>query len=71
MSISVNPAYRCCEKAKRYVSLEQTEGECRERHNCAEDACPLENEFGQNNFRRALEVLSTNIGMGWASAKDR
>jgi hypothetical protein len=67
MSISVNPSYCYCDKAKRSVSLEQTEGECRERHGCSgDDPCPLEGELGQNRFRRALEMLAANIGQGWA-----
>lgn len=57
MSIPINPAYHYCEKAKRNVSLEQTEGQCRERHNCADGLCPLESEFEKGHFSRALAFL--------------
>ena len=50
MSISVNPGYHYCPNARRNVSLEQTEGQCRERHNCADGACPLEAELGPSQF---------------------
>lgn len=70
MSISINPAYMQCPRIGRGVSLEQTEGQCRERHNCSDDECPLAEELGQNRFNRALGVLATNIGQGWAIKKD-
>lgn len=66
MSVSVNPAYAHCSRKDRYVSLEQTEGRCRERHNCNDDACPLEAEFGKDRFRKALETLSGSISQGFA-----
>jgi hypothetical protein len=69
MSISVNPAHCYCKKADRYVSLEQTEGECRDANKCEDNApCPLEGEFGQDRFRRALETLGVMIGQGWAKS---
>ena len=61
MSIPVNPGYHYCEKAKRNVSLEQTEGQCRERHNCGDGPCPLESELGQGRFSRALAFLVPNF----------
>ena len=57
MRISVNPGYHYCPNAKRNVSLEQTEGQCRERHNCADGACPLESEFGQSHSSKAYDLL--------------
>jgi hypothetical protein len=57
MSISVNPGYHYCPSAKRNVSVEQTEGQCRERHNCADGACPLEAEFGQSHSSKAYDFL--------------
>ena len=57
MSILVNPDYHYCKNAKRNVSLEQTEGQCRERHNCADGSCPLESEFRESGFSRALALL--------------
>lgn len=57
MSISVNPGYHYCPNAKRNVSLEQTEGQCRERHSCADGACPLEAEFGHGASSKAYDFL--------------
>lgn len=68
MSISVNPSFAHCSRKDCFVSTEQTEGKCRERHNCGDEACPLEKEFGQDRFRRALETLSASIGQGFAGA---
>lgn len=65
MSIFVNPGYLYCERAKRNISLEQTEGQCRERHNCDGDVCPLESELGQNRFSRAFAHLIPNLRDGW------
>jgi hypothetical protein len=64
MSISINPAYAHCERQDCYVSLEQTEGQCRDRHKCSDSDCPLEKEFGQQRFSRALSMLAA----GFASA---
>ena len=61
MNIPVNPGYHYCEKAKRNVSLEQTEGQCRERHNCGDGPCPLESELGQSRFSRVLAFLVPNF----------
>lgn len=66
MSISINPAYAHCSTKDSFVSLEQTEGQCRDRHQCSDDACPLEKELGQNRFARALNMLAANIGQGFA-----
>jgi len=57
MSIPINPGYHYCKNAKRNVSLEQTEGQCRERHNCGDGPCPLESKFEQSHFSRALAFL--------------
>ncbi len=57
MSIPINPGYQFCKNAKRNVSLEQTEGQCRERHNCGDGPCLLESELGQSRFSRALAFL--------------
>jgi hypothetical protein len=57
MSIPINPGFQYCKDAKRNVSLEQTEGQCRERHNCGKGPCPLESEFRQNQFSRILALL--------------
>ena len=55
MSISINPAHARCSKRDTFVSLEQTEGQCRDKHYCSDDACPLEGEFGQNRFQPGAE----------------
>jgi hypothetical protein len=62
MSISINPAHAYCETRDQFVSLEQTEGQCRGRHNCSDGACPLEKELGQNRFGRALNMLAASFG---------
>ena len=66
MGISINPGYRYCEIAKRNILLEQTEGQCRERHNCGDNPCPLESELGQDRFSRALAFLIPNLRDGGA-----
>jgi hypothetical protein len=71
MSISINPAYARCNKKNCYVSLEQTEGQCREKHACSDDACPLESELGQNRFSTALNMLAANIGQSFAKPTGR
>jgi hypothetical protein len=62
MSISINPAHAYCERQDCYVSLEQTEGQCRERHGCSDAACPLEKEMGKQQFSRALNLLAASFG---------
>jgi hypothetical protein len=62
MSISINPAHARCSKRDAFVSLEQTEGQCRDKHYCNDEACPLEGEFGQNRFGRALSLLAASFG---------
>ena len=62
MSIAINPAYARCETRGCHVSLEQTEGQCRDRHNCSDDACPLEKQLGQARFGKALDLLAASFG---------
>ncbi len=61
MGNPVNPGYHYCERVKRNVSLEQTEGQCRERQNCSNDACPLESKFIQARFPNAFALLTPYI----------
>ena len=61
MSIPINPGYQYCKNAKRNVSLEQTEGQCRERHNCGDGACPLEPEFKQSHFSRIFALMMPGL----------
>ena len=59
-------AYARCETRDRYVSLEQTEGQCRDKHNCNDDACPLESKFGKERFSKALSLMAASIGQSFA-----
>lgn len=61
MSSSINSAYAHCDRKNGHVSLEQTEGQCRDKQNCDDAACPLEHEFGHNRFGKALELLAASI----------
>ena len=56
----MNHAY--CPTQSRHVSLDQTEGQCRDRHSCSDAACPLEKEFDRPRFSRALEMMASAIG---------
>jgi hypothetical protein len=48
-----------CPRMKTYVSLDQTEAQCRERHNCEKAGkCPLEDELGQSSLERTLAALA-------------
>jgi hypothetical protein len=71
MSISFNSSYIHCSKAGCGVSLEQTEGQCRQKHNCGEDRCPLEGQFGQPTFARALEHILPGFQAGWGPDQKR
>jgi len=62
MRIPINPGYQYCKNAKRNVSLEQSEGQCRARHTCADGPCPLESEFKEGRFSRALALLLPGSG---------
>jgi hypothetical protein len=66
MSISTNSIFARCSKQNRSVSLEQTEGQCRDRNNCSDDACPLAGEFGKDRFGHTLSMLAASIGQGFA-----
>ena len=47
-----------CPTQSRHVSLDQTEGQCRGRHNCSDAACPLEKQFDRPRFsRRQVSIL--------------
>ncbi len=62
MKFTADTAYAYCETHARHVPLDQTEGQCRERHNCSDAACPLEKELGRPRFGRALELMAASIG---------
>lgn len=62
--------YAYCEKKHRHVSLEQSEGQCRDRNGCTgHDPCPLEGELGQKRFSRTLEMLAASLGSGWMAGR--
>jgi len=58
--------YRYCPHVKNGVSVDQTEGRCRDEHNCGDGACPLESEFAQPKFSKTLGLLAGQIGSVWA-----
>ena len=58
MGTTVNPGYHYCSKVEQNVPVEQTEGQCREQHNCGDGACPLEAKFTQARFPNAFAVLA-------------
>jgi hypothetical protein len=51
-----------CPTHQTHVDLDQTEGQCRDRHNCNDEACPLEKELGQPRFAKALDMMAASIG---------
>jgi len=61
MSLFGKPSYCVCPKLGQNVSLEQSEGQCRELHNCSGDPCPLESELGQLRFACVLQSLASNV----------
>lgn len=65
MTQDINPGYMYCPTAKEAVSLDQSEGQCRARHDCGPGACPLEHEFYDDRFARALSALGAGIGSIW------
>lgn len=69
MSHHLDTNFKHCERVQRAVSVDQTEGQCRDQHNCNGDACPLEKEFGQSNFSRSIQALAANLGQGWVVNK--
>ncbi|MEZ5774251.1 MAG: hypothetical protein R3D33_05985 [Hyphomicrobiaceae bacterium] len=56
--------YKYCKRVDRTVSTLQTEGECREHHNCAEGRCPLETDFDRHAFDNMVRSIS---GLGVAA----
>ncbi|MFN4141516.1 hypothetical protein [Aestuariivirga sp.] len=62
MNLSPDKSHAYCTRQSCYVRLDQTEGQCRDDHNCSDAACPLEKEFGRPRFGRALEMMAAGIG---------
>jgi hypothetical protein len=65
MNQDINPGYMYCPTVKQPVSLDQSEGQCRARHDCGPGACPLEHEFYDDRFGRTLSALGAGIGSLW------
>jgi hypothetical protein len=54
-----------CPRMNTYVSLDQTEAECRERHNCEKAGrCPLEEELGHTSLERTIAQLAEEARKG-------
>ncbi len=69
MTLSPDKSHAHCPRQDRYVSLEQTEGQCRDRHSCSDEACPLEAEFGRKRFARSIELMAASIGQPFLKAR--
>lgn len=61
MKLSPDKSHAFCETHSCYVALNQTEGHCREEHNCSDAACPLEKQLGRPRFGRALESMAQGL----------
>lgn len=60
--------YCYCTQTKRSISLDQTEGQCRDEHGCHGDQrCPLESQFNGGHRQNALEALVRALTPGAAS----
>ena len=62
MKTSPDGSHAHCATHNSWVSLNQTEGQCRDGHNCTDEACPLEKELGRPRFGRALDMMAASIG---------
>lgn len=62
MKLSHDKTHAFCDTHNQYVSLNQTEGHCRDEHHCNDEACPLEKQFGRPRFARALEIMAAGMG---------
>ncbi len=69
MTQDINPDFMYCTKAKYAVSLDQSEGQCRARHDCGPGACPLEREFRDDRFVRSLAAFGAGIGSLWTKPR--
>jgi hypothetical protein len=48
-----------CPRMNTYVSLDQTEAQCRERHHCEEAGkCPLGDQLGLTSLERTIARLA-------------
>ena len=64
MSLFAKPESAHCPKEGRSVTLNQTEGQCRDTHRCGDDPCPLECKFDQDRFAATLDMLAASLGQG-------
>ena len=62
MTFSPDRSHAFCTTQSCYVPLNQTEGQCRDRHNCSDEACPLEKQLGRSRFAHALDMMAASIG---------
>ncbi len=67
MKMSPDKTHAYCETHACYVALNQTEGQCRDEHNCNDDVCPLEKQLGRPRFGQALDMMAK--GMAGIAAK--
>ena len=61
MSFFTEKTHAFCPTHSVQVNLDQTEGQCREAHNCSDAACPLEKELGRPRFAKALDLMAASI----------
>jgi len=61
MKFSPDGTHAHCATQNCYVSMNQTEGQCRDQHRCDDESCPLEKEFGRPRFGRALDLMASGI----------
>ena len=58
----LDPGYKYCRRVSQNVDVRGTEGDCRDRHGCADPDCPLAREFGADPGRVATLAGFTG---GW------
>lgn len=61
MKFSPDGTHAHCATHNCYVSMNQTEGQCRDQHHCDDESCPLAKEFGRPRFGRALDLMASGI----------
>jgi hypothetical protein len=65
----MSKSHAFCDRQHRHVSVEQTEGQCRDAHNCSDDICPLERNFNGDRFSQTLSLLAASIGQPLSPTK--
>lgn len=59
MTYATQTGYMRCPKIGRQVPIKSSEGRCRDINNCDDGRCPLEQDFGNDRFGRAVERLAS------------